>query len=157
MPTISAQKHQQRRSFLRGLSLIELLIVVAIIGLVVLPLLVTYASHRTTQALYSSSDQVANHTRSVRIFSREAREQKEWGIKNVSENSYALYSTGASGLQIVQNYSLERGVSFTDDFDIRFEIGTGETEQEHIIGLQSSNDQSSSIFVSTTGVVEVKN
>ena len=142
-------------SFKKGLTLIELIIVVAIIGIISVPLLLTYRSYRTNQALSASLEQVANHTRSVHIFAREARSQREWGIKNIDERVYAFYSSGATGVQEEQRYSLEHGVSFAQDFDILFEIGTGNTSSDYSISIVNTNGQQGLVDVSTVGIVEV--
>lgn len=139
----------------KGMTLIEILIVVAIIGMITFPLLLTYRSYRTTQALSASAESVANHTTSVHIFAREAQKQREWGIKNKGDSTYVIYSTGASGIIEEQNYILDAGVSFEEDFDILFEIGTGKTENESVIKIVNINGHGIWVTVSENGVVEI--
>lgn len=139
----------------RGLTLVELLVVVAIFAVTVIPLLLTYRSYRTTQALLASAEAVANQARSAHVFAREARAQREWGIRSTGASSYAIFSTGAGGMRDEQGYSLESGVSFVDSFEIVFGIGTGETTEQSVIELANVNGRVSRVTVSKTGVVEV--
>lgn len=146
-----------RRAVTYGVTLIELLVVVAIIGVISFPLLLTYKNYRTNQALLASAEEFANRTRTVHVFAREAQKQREWGIKYKSENSYVLYSTGASGILEEQNYILESGVSFLQQFDVLFEIGTGATTADQSIELLNANGRKMLVYISKNGVVEVIN
>lgn len=139
----------------RGMTLIELLVVVVIFGVTVIPLLLTYRSYRTTQALFSSTEAVANQVRSAHVFARESRSQREWGIKSTGANSYVIFSLGSTGSRDEQRYSLESGVSFVNSFDIVFEIGTGETDAQYVLEIVSINGRVSRVTVGETGVVEV--
>lgn len=152
MPTLSAP----RRLRIAGFSLVELLVVVAIFGLVFFPLIITYGSHRTSQALSSNAEQVANYVRAAHIFSREAQKEREWGIRSKSDSAYTLYSTGSSGIVEVQNYTLDNGVTFESGFDILFEIGTGRAKTRKTIKLQGSNGKRIWVEVSDSGLIEVK-
>lgn len=145
----------RRQGFNTAFTLVELLIVVAIIGIITFPLLITYRNHRTNQALIASAEAVANHTRSVHIFAREAQKQREWGIKNKSESAYTLYSTGASGIFEEQNYVLDNGIMFEENFDILFEIGTGDAKNPTEIKLITESGRKTWISVTENGLVEV--
>lgn len=144
-----------RRSVTYGVTLIELLIVIAIIGVLSFPLLLTYRNYRTNQALLASADELANHTRTVHVFAREAQKQREWGIRSKDERAYVLYSTGASGFLEEQNYILESGVTFMEDFDVLFQIGTGTTVEDQNIELINTNGRKMLVYISKNGVVEV--
>lgn len=139
-----------------GVTLIELLIVVAIIGLVFFPLLLTYRGYRTNQALLASAEEVANHARSVHIFSRESYKLREWGIKNSDSSNYSLYSSGASGELIENNYRLENNIYFEENFDVLFQIGSGEASLESAIKLIADNGQKMQVNINKSGVVEVQ-
>lgn len=152
MLTLSAP----RRPSIAGFSLIELLVVVAIFGLVFFPLIISYGSHRTNQALFANAEQVANHTRTVHIFAREARKEREWGVKSKSDSAYVLYSSGSSGIVEEQNYALDSGITFESGFDVLFEIGTGEAKSKDTIKLLGSNGKRTWVEVSDSGLVEVK-
>jgi prepilin-type N-terminal cleavage/methylation domain-containing protein len=146
----------KRSNALKGFTLIELLIVIAIIGIITFPLLLTYRSYRTSQALNSSVEQVANNVRAVHVFAREARNQREWGIKNLNDSMYALYSSGATGDVDEQQYSLASGVLFPEDFNVLFEIGSGDTDRDYSIPIENVNGKRINVDVSTEGVVEVR-
>lgn len=138
----------------RGITFIEIILVVTLVGVVFVPLLLTYGSYRNTRALYVSAEAVANQTTSAHIFARDAKDQKDWGIKSTSEQSYSIYSSGASGTKLENNYSLEPGVSFVKDFDILFAIGKGTTSADSEIILKSSKGLERRILVTKSGVVE---
>lgn len=144
----------QSTSARHGMTLVELLVVVVLIGVTVIPLLLSYNSYRTSQALASSAQAVANNVRSAHIFAREAREQKEWGVKSTSGFSYAIFSSGTS-VNIIQQYPLEVGISFARDFETLFEIGTGNLNSPQEIELINRKGNKIIITVSQTGVVEV--
>lgn len=141
-------------AYRRGLTLVELLVVVVIVGTLVVPLLLTYRSYRTSQALNSSVEALANRVRAAHIFAREARNQREWGIKSLDERAYVLYSSGASGETVEQRYLLEHRISFARDFNILFSIGTGETDRDYTLEVVSDNGNTARVSVSRLGVVE---
>lgn len=139
-----------------GFTLIEVILVVVIIGVVFTPLLLTYSAYRNTQALYNSAEAVANHTTSAHIFARDAKNQRNWGIKNIDSRRYSIYSSGDSGELNEYNYSLEPGVSFGHDFEILFEIGSGETSHDFQIKLENESKKKLNINVSKLGIAEVE-
>jgi len=129
--------------------------VVVIIGVMATPLLLTYRSHRTSQALLSSAETVANHTRSAHVFAREARTQRGWGVRSTGQTSYSIFSLSTAGTRDEQKYVLDSGVAFEDDFEILFEIGTGDTARDATIVLVNANGRKSVVNVGRSGVVEV--
>ncbi len=155
MQVFTAQKKTLSMRVKNGVTFIELLVVVVIIGAIAIPLLITYRTYRTSQALATSSEAVANNIRSAHIFAREARSQREWGVKNLDPQMYALYSTGASGEVIEQRYSLASGVQFEKDFNILFTIGTGEADTNYEINLINTTGTETRISISEIGAVEV--
>ena len=141
----------------RGLTLIELLIVIVIISSLVIPLLVGYRGSRTNQALYASANELADKMRNAHVFAREAKDEQEWGIESQGSSSYSLSSGKKSGSSIVNNFVLEPGVTFDKNFTIWFDIGTGElkganTQTVTLIGI---NGKRVDVTVLGTGVVEV--
>lgn len=138
----------------KGFTLVELLVVVAIIGVMTIPLLLTYRSYRTSQALVASVQGVVNHARSAHIFSREARDQREWGVRSAGPTGYAIFSSGTVGKVDEQSYFLEPGVVFSQDFEILFKIGTGETDKDYNIELVNANGRVAQITIGQAGIVE---
>jgi prepilin-type N-terminal cleavage/methylation domain-containing protein len=139
----------------RGMTLFELLIVSAIFVVTLVPLLLTYRSYRTTQALAASAEAVANHTREAHIFSREARDRREWGIRSINASLYTLFSSGLEGTRDEERHALESGVEFADSFEILFTIGTGEALDDSVIELVNINGKETLVKISKFGVVEV--
>lgn len=146
---------QANSAHLKGLTLIELLLVIAIISVLVIPLLLTYQGYRTSQALLASAEAVANHARSAHVFAREARNSREWGIKSINNYQYSIYSLGASGERLEYNYFLENRVFFVNDFNVLFKIGTGETDSNFDVELVNTNGSKAQVKISKFGLVEV--
>lgn len=137
-----------------GFTLIELLLVVAIIGLFSVPFIYSYRTTVVNQALSSSTEQLVGNIRSARIFSREAVEQKQWGVRSVGKNSYAVFSTGDSEYENRQMHFLENGIEFTEEFEIVFEIGSGAADDSQIFLLSNLNGTTARVDVLETGIVE---
>ncbi len=141
----------------QGFTLVEILLVAAIIAIVAIPFLITYRNSRGNQALRTSAEQFADQARSAHIFAREAKEKSSWGITRTSENSYALISGSEISSEIVATRSLESQISFMDDFTVWFQIGTGETGENYSIQLTNPIGSISTVTINKNGVVEVKN
>lgn len=141
---------------LHAFTFIEILIVVTIVGLMVIPLFITYNSSRANRALDASAEEVVNNTTSAHIFARTARDQKNWGVKNLTDKTYAIVSKGKGPVEISKRYSLEPGVKFDKNFQILFDIGTGETKKDEEIKLVNDNGISKTVKIFATGVVEVE-
>ena len=139
----------------KGLTLIELLLVITIVGVLFIPLLITYRTARTTRALDTSAEEIKNHATSAHIFAREAREKLNWGLVSSSDSTYAIVKEDALGRQTFQNYTLPSGVKFVSNFEVIFKIGSGETDGEKIISLINSNGLERKIQILSTGIVEV--
>jgi type II secretory pathway pseudopilin PulG len=147
---MSAQKN------IRALTLVELLIVIAIIIVLLLPLLITYRTSRASQALRASTEQLADDIRTAHIYARESKDKKAWGIKKLGSDSYALVSGTDTTSVISQNFHLEPGITFTNDFIIWFGSGTGETLLDSSVMLQNLNGKKMEVVVIKSGAVEVK-
>ena len=147
--------HTAQRKSKKGFTLIELIIVTAIVSLAFIPLLITYRGTRTNQALLNSAESFANHTRSAHVFARESRETKNWGIKRLNQTQYAIFSVISGADENENVYTLENAITFNADFRILFNIGTGETDNSQTITLNARNGNSIEIEVLKTGVVDI--
>ena len=139
----------------KGFTLIEVILVVAMISVIVIPLLISYRTTRTNQALLSSTEEFANHVRSAHIFARDANGRKSWGVRSIDTKLYEIYSAIGGTSSAENRYSLEPAVQFTNSFDVLFHIGTGETDVELQVLFSADNGSKAKVEVLKTGVVEV--
>jgi len=138
-----------------GFTLIEMLVTLALVGLVTLPLILTFRTSRQNQAMRASAESFADNVKGAHIFSRETKDKKAWGIKNEDNRKYAIVSGKPDNFEVVYSYSLESGVHFSSGFALWFGPGTGTLEHDEIIDIEADNGQSMRVSVSSTGIVEV--
>lgn len=141
----------------RGFTLVEILIVLALIAILTIPLVISYQNSRTTQALRTSAEELANQIRSAHVFAREANEQKGWGVVRTSDRTYSLVSGQRDSWMEVSSRRTENGVLITNDFFVWFDIATGETDSNYSIVLTTPNGITQTVSVVNTGLVEILN
>jgi prepilin-type N-terminal cleavage/methylation domain-containing protein len=145
---------------LPGFTLIELLVVIALIGIITVPLLLNYQGAKANQSLLASSEQLADALRQAHIFSREAKDNKTWGVLYLDDTTYQLvtYTDPADPpTTIEKTWHLDSGIRFnTPDFDIKFIKGSGELASQTNIELTNSNNVTKKVVILTTGVVSVE-
>ncbi|MFC1649380.1 Tfp pilus assembly protein FimT/FimU [Patescibacteria group bacterium] len=140
---------------LQGFSLFELLVVMAILGILVIVFLTTYGTSRQNQALRVSAEEVADKIREAHIFSREQKNDVGWGIRKSGDNSYDLIKGEETAWISHSSSVLESDVTFDGDFFIWFDPGSGETVSTHTINLINQNGHTIVIEVLESGVTEV--
>jgi prepilin-type N-terminal cleavage/methylation domain-containing protein len=138
-----------------ALTLIELLVVVTIIGIISLPLYVSYTRNQSNQGLRASAEMLADTLRSAHIFAREARDLRAWGVKSSGSNKFVLVKGTTQTPKVEKTVTLEPFVLFPQPFEIWFVIGTGDTPTNETIEIENKHGRKYKIEVSTTGVVEV--
>jgi prepilin-type N-terminal cleavage/methylation domain-containing protein len=137
-------------------TLIELLIVIALIGFIGLPAITAYNRARDTQLLASEAEQMADIVRKAHIFSREIKDEKTWGVKSTDLSSYVLTSQATDGSETdVQTINLPRNISFTDTFTVWFLKGEGGMSAPTTISLKNIQGREIEIHIATTGVITV--
>ncbi len=144
--------------FAAAMTLIELLIVIAIVGIVSVPSFFVISSMRNNQALNSSAEKLKNVLTQAHIFAREAKDNKEWGVTQQDATTYRFRSRTSSSDPSPSNqaeYSIENPLVFSGAmFSIWFEKGTGNTTAKTII-LRAPNAKTIQVRISATGIVEV--
>lgn len=139
-----------------AISIIEVLIVIALIGVISFPLYLSYSKNQANQGLRSSSEQLLNTLQTAHIFARETKDKKNWGVKSISENSFALIKGSASNSQVEKSKTLEPNVVFPEMFEVWFDAGTGETSVERSILIKNSIEKITIINIFKTGIIEIK-
>jgi prepilin-type N-terminal cleavage/methylation domain-containing protein len=138
-----------------GFTLFELLVVIAIMGIIFFPIILTWQSSRGNQALIASADNFANNIKTVRMYAREAKDSKAWGIARDGENSYKIVSGQSDKPTTVSTQTLESQIRFsTSNFVIWFGIGTGEPNSDQSIELTNPNGKKVKIDIFKTGLIE---
>lgn len=139
----------------QAFSLIEVIIVTALIAIVTVPLLINGRTVSISQGLKTSVQLVSNDLVTAKIYSREGKNQASWGIRTISANQYELiYGTQSNPtVQLVRQ--LEERVVFENNATIWFGIGSGETSQNVTINLIAPDSGKRAIInVNTNGLVE---
>jgi len=150
----AAQKLQGK--YKSGFTLIEVIIVLAILGTMVFLFATNFRQSISNQALRASAEKFASDIRSVHIYAREVKDKKEWGIENIDDVSYMIVSgTTLDNREMVSKHKLDGDTKFSDDTLIWFVAGTGETDSGKNISLESPYGGKIIVDVLINGVVEV--
>ncbi|MEK7165319.1 MAG: prepilin-type N-terminal cleavage/methylation domain-containing protein [Patescibacteria group bacterium] len=136
-------------------TLVELLLVIALVATVSLPLGNAFITARSNQALVASAEQLSDRLRQAHIFAREAKDTKGWAIIRIDSTSYALASGTPATWEYIETYDLERDVTIPNNFRVWYEIGTGSTAPQ-IILVRNNHGTEKSIIIHATGVVEIE-
>ncbi|HCS78897.1 TPA: hypothetical protein DIV55_04085 [Patescibacteria group bacterium] len=136
-------------------TLVELVIVIALIGIFALAIGTALVTARDNQALVTSAETLADHLREAHIFARNARDGTAWGIRNLTSTSYALVSGTDASWHTEKVYMLDRQVTFTSNFAVWFTIGTGTSLVAHTIELINTHGRTMHVEVLESGVVDV--
>jgi prepilin-type N-terminal cleavage/methylation domain-containing protein len=138
-------------------TLVELLVTIAIMGIIILPMYFSYTRTQANQGLRATSEQLISNIKQAHVFAREAKDQKSWGVKRGSDDtSYELIAgtCGTTNYTRIQTKSAEPLVKFPQDFFVCFEIGTGEPVAETTIVVENKYGITKSLKVYKTGLVE---
>ncbi len=140
-----------------ALTLVELLLVIGLIALVSVPSFLAFSAFRQKQALAASTEMLTMVMTRARIYSRESKGGRTWGVRQIDSSSYRLLSS-KNGVETVEaEYGLDRGVRFdTGTFTIWFDQVTGETANEVKVYLYSNAVDRTEIKVSKGGLIEHK-
>ena len=151
----AAQKLQGK--FKDGFTLIEIIIVLAILGTMVFLFATNFRHSVANQSLRASAENFASDIRSVHIYAREVRDKKEWGIESADDKMSYMVVSGITidDKEIVSKHELEEDTKFSGDVFVWFAAGTGETDSGKSISLESPYGGKIIIDVLINGVVEV--
>lgn len=135
-------------------TLLEVLIVVTLIGIITIPLYISYTRTQANQGLRSTTEQLSDALTQAHIYAREARDKKAWGVKRVSETSYSIVSGTPASFTELQKKNVETFVILPSDFAIWFEIGTGDTASEQQITIQNTYGTEKKLKITKSGIIE---
>src|SRR3972149_10688481 len=144
-----------------AITLIEILVVIALIIVVVPALYISFSKYRANRALETSIESFADLISTAHVYAREAKDEKAWGVRNIDDSSYEIVSGQPQDYQSDRQTSLNLSVFFENDFFVWFIIGTGEKDKlntiptDEVIYLVNTNGRKKGVVVSDTGVVQV--
>ena len=139
-----------------ALTLVEILLVTAVIGIISIPLYISYTRTQANQSLKANASQVSDAIRSAHVFGREAKDQKAWGVRRKNEKTYELIAGSRDTFTVQKTFALETFVSIPNNFIIWFDIGTGTTVDAGSIIIKNNYGRQIKINVSKTGVVDLQ-
>lgn len=137
-----------------GLTFIEVLLIVALISIISIPLYLSYTRTQANQGLLSSTEQFITVLNRASLFARQAKDQKEWGVRKRDDTSFELISGKPDAAVLVSTNSVEHFVSIPDDFLIWFDIGTGQTDRDYTVVFENTYGRKIEVNIYETGLVE---
>ena len=151
----AAQKLQGK--YKGGFTLIEIIIVLAILGTMVFLFATNFRHSVANQALRASAENFASDIRSVHIYAREVKDKKEWGIESMDDQTSYMIVSGIipDDREMVSKHKLDGNTKFSGDALVWFTAGTGETDSSESISLESPYGGKIIVDVLINGVVEV--
>lgn len=140
-----------------ALTLVELILVLGMLVLVGVPAILSVSVYRQKQALNASADNVVSVLSRAHIYSREAKEQKLWGVRYKDTRSYEMISGSPQRIETESEYGLSSPTTFEGGyFDVWFLADTGETITPRNVVLTNPRGDRVTISVSKSGVIEVQ-
>ena len=140
----------------QGFSLIEILVVVALVSLFVFPLLFNAVQVGQIQSLRSAAAVLSDDLSAAKVASRDARDQKAWGVVSIDDTHYQVVSGAKNNFETSQARTLDKGLSFVQPFTVWFQIGTGGVQNNERIEIMNQRGNVFEITVNKTGVVQIK-
>lgn len=138
-----------------ALTMIETVLVIGLIAVLSVPFIVSIPNIKSKLALKSSGENMANVLRAARVYAREERDEKSWGVRYVNSDSYALISGESAESKQDALYILDPPVKFKKSFhDIWFAQGSGEPKNKSTIEIVNPNGLAGTIEVSKLGLVK---
>ena len=142
-----------------GFTLVELLIVTALIALLIVPAFINYLGAIRNQQLLTAGEQLAEQVRLAHVSSREFRDEKMWGIQTTSPfTTYSLVSSEEGITKIEKTYPLSSSLSFetTNTVNVWFTPSKGELDTaQQVLTIRSSYGKRISVTIFHSGLVEV--
>ncbi|MEK9200841.1 MAG: hypothetical protein AAB909_02590 [Patescibacteria group bacterium] len=141
-----------------ALTIIEMILVIALLAILLVPSVMGIGAYRQKQALNASAEILTTVLSRAHIYSREAKEQKQWGVRFKDNRSYEMIS-GAPGAAVPYfEFELTSPSQFTQGpFEIWFLVDTGEVDHPETITLGVPRGDALQVIVNKAGSAEIKN
>lgn len=136
--------------------MVELILVMALVALVLIPTTLGVTNYRQKQALYASSDILSSVLMRAHIYSREAKGQKLWGVRQKDSASYELISGFPGSVMVEAEFGLTSPTLFSgDSFEVWFFVDTGEADFGETIRLITPKGKVVQVVVNKSGSVDI--
>jgi Tfp pilus assembly protein FimT len=135
----------------RGITIIELLLVIAIISTLGIFSASFYAKFLTQNAVENTQNQLVNSFRKAQIYSMMGKQNGVWGVRyTTSPKEITLYLSGNSAFD--ETYQVNSNITVSDFTDILFAKVTGLPSTTATITISGVNN-SKTVTVNNQGVV----
>lgn len=149
-------------------TLIETLLVVAILAILTVGVFINFVSSSGNRALITAGEKLADNVRRVQVFSQQNKDAQAWGVRYISQNKYQIISgdpTDASTWTAYKEFILENNINFRQDmlgFKVWFMKNKGEMDTNNTvltdnkIFLQNQQGRLLELEIKQTGLVQTK-
>ncbi len=140
-----------------ALTIVEMILVLALLAIFLVPTVLGITAYRQKQALNASADILSSILTRTHIYSREAKDQKIWGVRQKDAVSYEMVSRDARGTDVEAEFSLASPTRFGQPgFDVWFFVDTGEADAFEAIRLTAPRGNIVEVVVNKSGTVEIR-
>jgi prepilin-type N-terminal cleavage/methylation domain-containing protein len=133
----------------KGFTLIEMILVVAIISILGALSATFYSRFLNQNAVANASDQLALQLRKAQVYSMVSKQGTNWGVK-LQSGKIILYANGNSGFD--ESFSINPSTQISGFTQVQFTKGSGLPDQTPIILISDQNNQET-ISINTQGAV----
>ena|SRR3989344_7482496 len=140
----------------RGVSIIELLLVVAIVTILAIPTAAVGSNFLTRNNLQNKTNEVVSSLRIAQIGSISGKEDSRWGV-TVTPNQIVLFKGDTYILRdplFDQTFSIPGSISITN-FEVVFDKVTGNPSSTWLINVSNDIGESNSVSINEIGIVDV--
>lgn len=134
---------------MKGFTLIELILVIAIVLTISTLSGVFYSRFLTQNAVSNTVDQLAGSFRKAQVYSMTGKEDGSWGVKYVP-GTITLFKVGATSFD--ESFSVSSNITISGFTQITFARVTGLPDSTPTITVTGNND-SRTLTVNSAGVV----
>ena len=141
----------------RGLTLIETLLVFSLMAILATGAFISVGGVRNSQALVASGKNLGIVLERARIYSRDGRDDKAWGVAAINDSGYNLLSGAPGSFTVVQSFELSPPTRFeSPGWNIWFKPVVGDADQAEEIVLVNAKGRLFRVLVSTAGLIELR-
>ena len=143
--------------FKPAFTIIELLVVVALVAAIAVPSSMAIGSFRNRQAMATSVEELTGALRRAHIYAREAKDGQAWGVTFKDASSFVLVSGIPTDYSPRGEYALTAPSTFVNGgFEVWFGQGTGNVREEVSIEISQPSGLKAEVDVNKTGLVEAQ-
>jgi prepilin-type N-terminal cleavage/methylation domain-containing protein len=140
----------------KGLTLIEILLVFSLVAILATGAFISFLGVKANQALSASAENLQTVLNRARMYARDGRDEKAWGVIEHGTTGYDLVEGSPGDFSVNRNFGLESPTRFGgSDFLVWFQPGSGDVSTGVDILLTNQRGAVAIVSVKTTGLIEV--